>query len=386
MTNPHFDFDRPIDRVQYDSFKWCRYPKDILPMWVADMDYATSPAIQAALKKEIEHGVLGYCWHKPVLVEVVIERLQRIYNWSVQADWLVWLPGVVAGLAASVRTVGEEGQAILVNTPIYHHFLSIPEQAKRRLNCVPLHCVEGRWTFDFDAIRAAISDQTRLFFLCNPHNPVGTVYRKDELEMLTEICSENNLVICSDDIHCDLILDRQLQHVPIAQACPEYQHRTITLMAPSKTFNLAGVNASFAIIPDSTLRRQFRAQIDHILPLTTAMAYTAAIAAYRDSEHWHTELLGYLRRNRDTLEAAIAEIPELSMTHVEATYLGWIDTSRLATDDAHGLFLKYGLGFSNGLDFGDANFQRINFACTYSNLLEAIRRIKAAVESCRSTH
>ncbi len=379
MTATHFDFDTPIDRRSHANYKWNKYPSPVLPLWVADMDFQTAPAVIQALHQEVDHGIFGYATPKPGLAEVVVARLQQRYNWSIEADWIVWIPGVVPGLAASCRTAGEIGDEVIINPPVYHHLITVPEKSLRTLVNAPLHCVDGRWTFDFDAICAAITPRTRMLLLCSPHNPVGTLFRADELAELGRICAQHGIQICSDEIHCELVLDHGARHTPTAVACPDYQHNIITLMAPSKTFNLAGVNCSFAIISDPALRKKFSGSIGGAAPPVSALAYAAALAAYRDGDAWHQALLDYLRANRDFLQAEVAQIPGLSMPHVEASYLGWIDTQALATDDAHGLFLQHGLGFSDGAQFGDPRFQRINFGCTRTNLEEAVARIKRAV-------
>ena len=375
------DFDTPIDRTQSNSYKWTQFGDDVLPMWVADMDFRTAPQIIQALHDEVDHGVLGYSRDKTGLAETVVERLEQRYGWSIEPEWLVWVAGVVPALAGSCRIAGENGDELIVNPPIYYHFLALPEQSQRNILSVPLKQIDNRWTYDLEAIRAAITPRTRALLMCSPHNPVGTVFNADELAAVGELCAEHNLLICSDEIHCELILDEDKQHVPMAMACPDYQHNIITLMAPSKTFNLAGVNASFAIISDPALREKYAASVKRVSPKVGGLAYTAALAAYRDSGDWHRQLLDYLRTNRDILEVAIAHIPGLSMPHVEATYLAWIDTSQLACDDPHQLFLQHGVGLSNGIEFGDSRFVRLNFACTRANLSIAIDRIKTAVSS-----
>jgi cystathionine beta-lyase len=383
MTTANFDFDRPVHRTRPGSFKWDKFPARVLAMGVADMDFQTSPQIIRALGDEVERGIFGYATPSTGLRETVLQRLAQNYGWSIDPDWIVWMAGVVPGLAACCRIAGKPGDEIITNPPIYHHFLGVIPQAGRERVDVPLQLIDGRWSYDFDAIRDAITPRTRMILLCSPHNPVGTVFTGDELAKLVQLCAQRGVLIISDEIHCDLVLDKHLKHIPTAMACSDYQHGIITLMAPSKTFNLAGVNCSFAIIPDAKLRLQFKESILRVAPMVSGLAYAAALAAYRDSGDWHAALLEYLRGNRDLLEAEIAQIPQLSMPHVAATYLGWLDTRRLGTGEvANAMFREHGIGFSCGSEFGDRHFQRINFACTRENLIESITRIKATVEDC----
>ncbi len=383
MTSRQINFDARFDHHSRNSLKWKRFPTGVLAMGIADMDFQTSPQIIRALSDEIDRGLLGYATPVEGLTETILRRLEQNYGWSIEADWIVWIAGVVPGLAACCRIAGEPGDEIITNPPIYHHFLSVIPQAGRQRIDVPLQLVDGRWSYDFDAILAAITPRTRMIMLCSPHNPVGTVFTEDELAELGHLCARHGVLICSDEIHCELVLDTGVRHVPTAMACRDYQHGIITLMAPSKTFNLAGANCSFAIISDPALRMQFQQSIARVAPPVSGLAYAAALAAYRDSGDWHAALLDYLRDNRDLLEAEIARIPRLSMPHVSATYLGWLDTRQLATGNrAKALFQQHGVGFSCGSEFGDSHFQRINFACTRADLIESIARIKKAVYTC----
>ncbi|MEM7294980.1 MAG: PatB family C-S lyase, partial [Pseudomonadota bacterium] len=339
----------------------------------------TAPVIIAAMQRELEHGVFGYSAPLPGLVEITVDYLAARYGWQIEPDWLVWFPGVVPGMAACCRISGEPGDEVIAMPPVYHYIMSVAESANRRRVDARLREVDGRWTLDFGAIEASIGPRTRVMLLCHPHNPVGTVFTPDELRRLAELCAERDVLLVSDEIHCDLILDRDVRHTPAALASPGTQDNIVTLMAPSKTFNLAGNNCSFAVISDPELRSRYHAAIDANMPLVGSLGFAAARAAYGEAAAWHTALLDYLRGNRDLLQSEIDTIPGLSMGHLSATYLAWVDVNQLQTDDAHALFLQHGLGFSNGAQFGDGNYQRINFACTRANLVEAIRRIKNAV-------
>ena len=375
-----YNFDEMIERRHSNSLKWDKYQgTDILPLWVADMDFRVSPAITHALKKRVEHGIFGYSRPPDELIQVVINMLKEHYDWPVEKDWVVWLPGVVPGLSAACRAIGQPGDEAICCTPIYHHFLHVPARSNRQLKTVPLQLEQGRWTFDFDALESAFTEKTALFMLCNPHNPTGTVFNKDELQHLASLCAQHNVVICSDDIHCGLILDEHKKHIPISVAAPEIADKTITLMAPSKTFNLAGLNASFAIIPDRHLRQQLTSATKSILPSISPFAFDAALAAFRDSEDWRQQLLVYLRQNRDLLNTKINQLEPLSMTKIEGTYLAWINIEQLGLDNPIKYFESFGLGFSPGKEFGDDRFIRLNFGCTQATLIEALKRLEIAL-------
>lgn len=355
----------------------------MIPLWLSDMDFRSPPAVIEALKRRCDHGVFGYT-HPPIeLVDTVLARLCTAYGWTADRDWIVWLPGLVTGLNVSCRAVGEDGDEVLSAVPVYPPFLSAPRNSRRTLRTVELVLRDGRWTFDFDALAKAISPRTRLFLLCSPHNPVGRLFTRDELTTLARICERHDVVICSDEIHCDLILDEEKKQIPAATLSHEVADRTITLMAPSKTFNVPGLGCSFAVIPNRALRERFRAAMAGIVPDVNAMGFTAALAAYGESGEWLQAVLAYLRKNRDTVACAVAAMPGLSMTHVEATYLAWIDTRDAGINDPATFFLNEGVGLSDGKEFGGPGFVRLNFACPRSILTAALDRMRRAIERTR---
>jgi cystathionine beta-lyase len=372
-----FDFDALIDRRHTGSTKWDKYRgRDILPMWVADMDFRSSPAVLAALHERIEHGVFGYSHLPPPrLVDAVLSRLLRCYGWQVEPAWLVWLPGLVCGLNVTCRAIGEDGDAVLTATPVYYHLFQAPGNVRRQAITTPMACSDNYWTLDFDRLEEAVTARTRLFMLCNPHNPVGRVYTRAELLALAAFCERHDLVICSDEIHCQLILDQDKRHIPIAALDRAIAERTITLLAPSKTYNIPSLGCAFAVIADERLRERFNAAKAGIVPHVTVLGYTAALAAYRDGDAWLTELLAYLRANRAILEQAVANIPGLAMSHVEATYLAWLDTREMGLDDPAACFEQAGIGVSDGRQFRGPGFVRLNFGCPRATLEEAIRRM-----------
>jgi len=287
----------------------------------------------------------------------------------------------VTGLNLACSLAGESGDAVVTLTPIYPPFLSAPRHARRECIRVPLVDDRSRWAIDFDRLQSSVTPRTRMLLLCNPHNPVGRIYVREELQRIAELCERHDLTLCSDEIHCGLLLDEDKQHVPIAALGPEIAARTITLMAPSKTYNIPGLGMSFAVVSDVPLRQRLYHAMAGFIPSVNALGFTAALAAYREGEPWRAALLAYLRDNRDVIERCIAELPGLSMRHVEATYLAWIDCRASGIADPHRFFEQAGVGLSDGKDFGGAGFVRLNFGCTRARLTQALDRMAAALAS-----
>jgi cystathionine beta-lyase len=376
-----FDFSLAVERRNTASMKWDKYKgRDIIPLWVADMDFCSPPAVIEALQQRVAHGVFGYTVAPESLETIVVEKLAADFNWSIQPEWLVWLPGLVTGFNVACRAVGEDNDDVMTAVPVYPHFLTAPQNSRRRLIKVPLQETDNHWTFDFDRLEKAITPDTRLFLLCNPHNPVGRVFRRDELDTLADICENHDVIICSDEIHCELILDSEKTHIPTATLDAAVAERTITLMSPSKTFNLPGLGCAFAVISARKLRRRFIKAMAGIVPHVNAMGYAAAEAAYRDCADWHAALLEYLRGNRDKAARAISDIPRLSMAPVEATYLAWIDVRSAGLADPVRFFEDAGVGLQDGIEFGGPGYVRLNFGCQRPLLEEALDRIKKAMD------
>lgn len=374
------DFDRIIDRRATGSLKWDRYAdRDVLPLWVADMDFNAPPAVLEALQRRAAHGVFGYTHAPEELVEVILARLWQRYRWRVAAEELVWLPGLVVGLNVVCRAVGEAGDQVLTMTPIYPPFLSAPKLSDRTLATVPMVQEGGRWLIDFAALEAAVTPASRLLLLCSPQNPTGRVFSAEELGWLSAFCRRHDLVLCSDEIHCDLVLEPGCEHLPTASLDTDAAARTITLMAPSKTFNLPGLNCAFAIIQNAGLRRRFQRAMAGIVPYVNLFGYVGALAAYRDSGDWHAALLDYLRGNRDLVGKALKEMPGLRATPGEATYLTWIDARQIDRDDPAGFFEQAGVGLSDGREFGAPGFVRLNFGCPRPVLQQALERMRKAL-------
>ena len=375
-------FDHPPDRRGTASTKWSRYAdRDVLPFWVADMEFPAPPAVREALRARIDHGIFGYSQIPRGLTDSVLSFLAERYGWQVDPTWLVWLPGVMPGVTRACHAVGRPGDAVMTAVPIYYPFLNAPGNADRVR--VDTHLVRRgpRWEMDFDALEATLSatPSTRLFLLCNPQNPTGRAYTRTELERLAALAERFDLIIASDEIHAELVLDPALAHHPIAHSVPEIAARTITFMAPTKTFNLAGLSSAYAIIPDARLRERYREAGAGLVSSLGPLPLIAAEAAYRHGEPWRAVLLDVLRENRDRLEQAVAAMPGLEMTHVEATCLGWIDARALGVENPHALFEAAGVGLSPGAQFGSPGFVRFNFGCSPSLLEAGLARMQQAV-------
>ncbi len=378
------NFDQLIDRSGTSSLKWEKYKdKDILPFWVADMDFKSAPEIIEALHQRIEHGVFGYTLADEGLKDLIVERMNNLYDWKIEKEWIVWLPGLVTALNLAVRSVAGEGEHVAVPVPVYYPFLMAPALGGRKMISLDWVLEMGQWKLDLESFKERITDDTRLLSLCNPQNPNGRVLTRTELTAIESICKEHNVVVCSDEVHCDLILDRSCEHIPYAGLSEFTKENSITLMSPSKTFNVAGFGFAYAIIPSAKLRTEFQRVRKGIVPDPDNMliGYTAAKAAYQHGEPWRQNLLDYLRANHDYLLKEINGIEGLSMEPLEATYLAWINVSGLNLEDPHRFFEEHGVGLSPGAQFGDKNYLRLNFGCNKELLEQGISRIKNAVES-----
>lgn len=372
-----WNFDEVVDRRGTASDKWDLYAdRDVLPMWVADMDFRAPPAVLEALHARVDHGVFGYTNPPTPLNDVTRDFLHREYGWQVDPEWLVWLPGLVPGLHLSCAAVGDDGDGVLTMTPVYPPFLHAPRRARRELQTVSL-ADAAAGTIDFAALEAAVTPQTRMLMLCNPQNPTGRVYEPAELRELIRFCARHGLVLVSDEIHCELLLDVGARHVPAATLEEAADIRTITLLAPSKTYNIAGLGCSVAVIPDPALRRRFASARAGFVPGVNTLGFTAALAAWRDCLKWREALLDYLRANRDAVVAAVDAHPSLAMHVPAATYLAWIDARAIDPERPGQAFETAGLGLSDGRDFGAPGFVRLNYGCPRATLEEGLRRLAA---------
>ena len=373
-------FDNIIDRTPSYALKWERYKgRDILPMWIADTEFRCAEPILNAIKERVEHGLMGYTLPADHVTanQAVVDWLARQYDWKISADWIVWTPGVVPAFNVACKALCQPGDKVLIQTPNYPPLIAAPKLNKLVKVDIGTVEVNGRWTMDFDELEKQASDPAcKLFIICNPMNPVGTVLTSEELQRITEICISNNVMLCSDEIHCDIILDENATHIP-AGKLSGLKGQTITLMAASKTFNVAGLGTSFAIIEDVSVRRKFNAAAQGMMPWVTVLGLAATQAAFNLCDDWHQEFLRYLRGNRDYLVAEIAKINGLKLLTPQATFLAWIDASGLDVENPQKHFENLGVGPSPGADFGDKNCIRINFGCPRSQLEQAVALIKA---------
>jgi len=375
-------FDEVPNRIGKSSLKWSKYKNsDIIPLWVADMDFRSPPPVIQLAGEISDDGNFGYGICPSTLSETVINRLNEFYHWSVEKNSILWLPGMVCGLNVACRSLADEATQVITNTPVYPPFLSSPGNSGLPCTRIPMIVCEGRFTIDFDALHNLETSPNDLFMLCHPHNPVGTNFTRKELENLSEYIKKRELFICSDEIHCDLILEESLSHTPFASLSDEIADRTITLMAPSKTFNLAGFGCSFAIISNAGLRSRFKRAMRGIVPDPPAMGFRLAEVAYRECEEWRIRLLNYLRSNRDYVFKELLLLDGLIPYSPESTYLMWIDATELKVDCPHSFFENAGVGLSNGADFAAPGFMRLNLGSSFDLLELAIERMKSAISN-----
>lgn len=383
MANTDYNFETCPDRRGYGSLKWDKYQtRDILPLWVADMDFTSAPEILAALQERLNHGVFGYTIPYQEPVEAILSYLKRQHDYEARSQWLDFLPGLVPAINLCCHAFTSEGESVMTATPVYPPFLTAPDYSRRELIKVPLCLDEAdRWNLDFDAMEAAVQPNTKLFILCSPHNPVGRVYSKEELTRLGDFCEKHDLILISDEIHCDLIFDPAAKHIITATLGESLAARTVTLMAPSKTYNLPGLACAFSIIENDKLRLQFRKTIRGIITEVNCFGYVACAAAYNHGEPWRRALLSYLRGNYEIIRQFVREkLPGVTFRPMEATYLAWFDVSALGLENPLKFFEDHGIGLSDGTPFGSPQHLRLNFGCPRSRLLHALEKMATALE------
>lgn len=380
------DFDKHIERSGTFSAKWDRFPEPgNLPMWVADMDFAAAPCIQEAINKRAMHGIFGYTAVPESYYSAIIEWYARRYDTQIEADWVVPVTGVVPALSAIVGALSESGDGVIVQSPVYHCFFSSIKNMGREVLENKLVNVDGRYEIDFDAFEQLASQaRTKLFVLCHPHNPVGRIWSEDELVRLGEICLRHGVVVVSDEIHCDLVFNGS-RHVPFSTIRPEFLANSVTCQSPSKTFNIAGLQVANIIVADSTLRNKVAAAVArHEIGSINPFGVDALIAAYQQGDVWLEELKDYLWQNylytRDFLEK---NLPNVTVTPLEATYLVWVDCRRLGLDcsELDARLKVQGVILNMGNMYGDSGdgFIRVNVACPKSLLVDGLNRIHVAL-------
>ncbi len=377
----NFDFDTLIPRRRTGCIKYDRRP-ELDPFWVADMDFASAPVILEALHRRVDHGIFGYAQPHDGLIESVTDYLRDRRGATVPLDHIVHLGGLVPALSLSARAFCKSGEAVMTCTPVYPPFIGVHHDARVDLITVDHVLTDGQWSFDWEAMEDAVTPETKIFLLCNPQNPLGRVFSAAEVTRLAEFCEIHDLVLVSDEIHCDLIFDETATPHFSAINLPEnLAKRTITLLSPSKTWNIAGLGYAIAVIPDDSIRRRFAGARGHTLSEINALSYYAAEAAYQQGEPWRHELMAYLKTNRDTLVDFIhTRCPGLAVVPGEATYLAWIDARGMGVENpAQEFEKKAGLFLSDGAYFGWPGWIRFNFGCPRARMLEGLEKIAAAL-------
>jgi len=385
-----YNFDQLPERRTAECEKWHSYPENVLPMWVADMDFVSPQPVVQALLNRVTHGVYGYprgLHGEPDtmcdLRSAIIAWLENHFHWRIEPEELVFLPGVVTGFNLACHTLEAPREGVLIQTPVYQPiFEAARKTGKLDQQAALARSPQGVYSIDWDGLSASINAQTGMLLLCNPHNPVGRVFKRAELERLADVCLSHGMLICSDEIHCDLVYPGQ-QHIPIASLDPEIARHTITLMAPSKTFNLAGLKFSYAIIQDPDLRKRYWSASKGLVGWVNVLARVAAQAAYEAGQEWLSQLLGYLETNRDTLADFVErELPGISMVKPEGTYLAWLDCRDTGLEDPYKFFLESAqVALNDGTTYGQGGqgFVRLNFGCPRAMLVEAMERMRRAL-------
>ena len=378
--HPDPSFAQCPDRRHTGAEKWDRWPEDVIPVWVADMDFQAPPEVLEAIQARVNHGVFGYTADPPGFAPALAHHLEALHGWRIDPATVVGTPGVVTGLALSARLLTEAGDEILTFSPVYPPFLSLPGAAERRSVRVGLvrdASASSGWSIDHDALQAAVTPRTKLLWLCHPHNPTGTVFSPAELLALADFAARNAIRVVSDEIWADLILD-DVPHVPFATLDHPVAHTCITLVAPSKTWNLAGLGCAAAIIPEESERKRWRPSGGGLVPMVNPLGYAAAEAAWLHGDPWRRRLVALLADHRDRTLAAVAAIPGLEATRPQATYLVWIDARKTGNHDPFAACVAAGVGPSDGRDFAAPGFIRLNTACPTDRLDMALKRLRRA--------
>jgi cystathionine beta-lyase len=386
----HYNFDEIVDRKNTSSVKFDLRDKifkngDVIPMWVADMDFRTAPFIMDALRKRLDHEILGYTFISSSVYESIVSWIRLRHEWEIDPDWISFSPGIVPAVNLLVLAFTQPGDKVIVQTPVYFPFFSAVENHERRLVYNPLIYSNGQYEMDFDDLESKMDGKTKMLILCNPHNPTGNVWSADALRKIGEMCLAHNVLLVSDEIHSDLIYNGY-RHIPSATLSKEIAANTITCMAPSKTFNLAGLSTSFLVIPNEKLRMTYEKKLDQIhVGAGNIFGFVAMEAAYTYGSEWLDQLMAYLDGNVIFLEDFVKRhIPQIRVIRPQATYMVWLDCTQLKMAPSRlkeFMINKAGLGLSDGPLFGKEGegFQRINIGCPRSVLYEALLKLQAAI-------
>lgn len=380
-----YDFDKPIDRSQSDSIKWNAYPKDVLPLWIADTDFEIAPEIIAAIQERMAHPIFGYGIDNPELIETVCERMKRQYGWNVKAEEIMLVSGIVSGYNYACRAFVNPGRSALIQTPAYPPFFTGPKNnhVGSVFNPLRYNPETSRYEIDFDDFEAKIiSGKVDMFVLCNPQNPTGRVFDESELRRMAQICLDHNVTIVSDEIHAEILYSGE-KHIPIASLSPQISAKSVTLIAPSKTFNIPGLSCSVAIIQDEKLRESYRTATMGFSSGVSLLSQYGGLAAYKYGGNWLRQMNAYLEQNRDFVyETISAELPEVHQTKIQGTFLAWLDFSetKIAGNPAAFFLEKAKVALNEGKTFGEQydGFTRLNFGTNRARLNEALDRMISA--------
>ncbi len=373
-------FDEYIERRGTGSLKWDLHP-ELVPYWVADMDFKAPDCVLQALHQRVDHGVFGYALGTGQFNELLTSYFLKSHGVHVESEWIVHMGGCVPALATAVLACCSPGESIMTCSPVYPPIRSVHACAHCGLVEVPHVFCDGQWTFDWEAMEKAVAVGTKMFILCNPQNPLGRVFSRRELMLLADFCERHALILCADEIHCDLVLDPHVRHQSALGLPGQYLKRLIVLASPSKTYNIAGIGYSMAVIPDPGLRASFEKVLHLQQPPVHCLAFTAAEAAYRGGEEWRQELLAYLRVNRDCLyEWVRAQMPRIVMHPMQATYLAWMDLSSFALDNAQQFLMeKAGVFLNAGEPFGSPHCVRFNLATSREHMMLGLQKMAAVL-------
>ena len=374
-----FNFDAPINRRKTDSIRWDANPQDVIPLWVADMDFASPPCVVDALSARVQQGVFGYTHSPTTLPAAIANYLKEHYAWEVDPSWIVFLPNVVSGLHTAVRQLTTPNQHVLIPRPVYHHLRLACTQAPRDFTELPLFLEENRWILPFAQLDEFTKPTTRLLLLCNPQNPGGTVFTRAELSQVADFCLANNILICADEIHAGLVLDDNKRHIPLASLSKAIAMNTITLMSLNKTFNFPGAGLAWAVAENPLIRKAMQTDLHSTIADPSLFSYVATQAALEKGEPWRKALIQYLRENHHLVETRINASNILHFAHSEASYLAWLDCSKLGLAKPQDLFLQHGVHLSPGSQFNEPKFVRLNFGTQRALLNQALDRMELAV-------